>query len=78
MSVPKPKVFIVRDSSPEGNLFDFVSVWTLKPYRMKCVDGWIWRNGQGLDGYVESLWLWQAQRRFGTIPDDDIQMIVVG
>ncbi len=76
-AVPRPKIYIVRDSNVDGVLFNWVSVWTEKPSRMRCEEGAIWRRGQGLEGYVESLWIEDAVKRYRTMPDDDRQMIVL-
>lgn len=79
--VPKPAAFvywIVRDRNLEGELFDFVLVWYAEPTRYIVGPGVEWRRlPDGLNEYVGSLWPVDAFRLFGTVPEDDLEMIKV-
>ena len=80
--VPRPPgvvYFIARDTTVDGALQDWVSVWTQRPVRVACGGGHYWRSatGEGLDGYVEPLWLVEAWQRFGIVPDTDLELVRV-
>lgn len=80
-------IFITRDSDAFGNLSNSVDVWTTKPIRARLTidKGYVWlpadadgvhrgRNAAEL-GHVRNLSLRYAIERYGTIPDDDYQVI---
>jgi hypothetical protein len=79
--VPRPpalRYWMTRDSAPDGSLMNWVALWTVRPVRVACGSGHFWYDpdarGQ-LTGWVESCWSVDASRRFGTVPDDDRQVI---
>ena len=70
-------IWIVRDSeggAPAG----WVSVWSARPKRYDETARVLWLSpgGEGLDGFLGSLWLSDAWRLLGTTPDDDWQVII--
>lgn len=81
-------IYITRDSDGCGSLSDTVDVWTQKPIRAKLtIDcGYVWlpkeadgelrgRNADEL-GHVRNVPCKYAVERYGTIPDNDREMIV--
>ena len=77
---PGPVVrWIVRDSGVNGELHGWVSVWTERPARYPLGDGFVWLSPgrERLDGHEGALWLAEAAKKFGTVPDDDRQCVRV-
>lgn len=85
--VPKPppmKTWLSRDSF-EGTLEPFVDIWATRPERF-AHDGddveslgvtWF-DGGGGIESRVGRLSVANARQAFGTVPDDDRQLIVIG
>jgi hypothetical protein len=73
-------IWIVRDSNDEtGEPMPYVSVWHMTPKRWKFGEGHVWLSEfYDLRGWLGSLYLPDAHRILGTIPDDDRQVIVMG
>lgn len=76
--MPKPvvkPVWMGRDLDENGTLRGWVTVWTTAPTRYaggnlgKATQWWV------PDGYSESVWIVDALRRYGVVPDDDRQLI---
>lgn len=81
-TVPRPPAvvyWVTRDRLYEGQLCDWVGVWTERPTRTSCGLGGYWRSatGEGLDGYVQSMWPLDAWRVLGCVPDDDLMLVRV-
>lgn len=71
-------IWIVRDFD-QGQLMPYVSVWSARPVRRPFGEsGHVWLSSTGdLRDWVGSLWIQDAAKVFGTLPDDEHQVIVM-
>lgn len=71
-------IWVVRDFD-QGQMMPYVSVWSARPTRRPFgATGQVWLSTRGdLRDWVGSLWLADAVRILGTIPDDDNQVIIM-
>jgi hypothetical protein len=70
-------IWIVRDFDL-GQMMPYVSVWSSRPKRHDLGAGRVWLSSRGdLRDWVGSLWIGDADRILGTLPDDDHQVIVM-
>lgn len=74
----KYKLWIVRDTDLFGDLCCSVSVWWKRPRQWDVGTSKTWLDHDGrLKGYTASMTLQEAQKEFGTYPDDHNQVILV-
>lgn len=70
-------IWIVRDFDA-GQAMPYVSVWSDRPVKRAVGEnGRVWLSSRGdLSGWLGSMWIKDAARLIGVVPDDDVQVIV--
>jgi hypothetical protein len=70
-------IWITRDSDLNGEPLPCVSIWNAAPRRENFSKGAVWISGSHLlKGWVETLWIEDAKKKYRTLPDDDKQCVV--
>jgi hypothetical protein len=71
-------IWVVRDFD-QGQAMPYVSVWSTRPKKHAFGTGSrVWLSERGdLHGWLGSLWIQDAAKLLGTVPDDDVQVIVM-
>ena len=74
------KVWLTRDTWPDGSLAVMIDVWTEQPKRWPSYGGGcVWLSMySSLRGHKESMGVEEAIARFRTIPETDLECVAIG